>query len=237
MAGQEGSADARLAAAHRALRSNGDIQFDLPSAAPPKPPQMPEWLQAIGRWIADALRPLARLIRWISGHLPQPQLVEALLWGMIALLALFALWMAFVRLREGEWRLPRLRRRNMASPASIDAPDPDADWTPDAAPAREWLREADALAERGQYGEAVHHLLLRSVEDIAERRPHLVRPALTSRDLARATAIPERPRHLFATLAAVVERSLFGGRAVDGETWTRCRAAYADFVQVRSWQR
>ena len=32
-------------------------------------------------------------------------------------------------------------------------------------------READALAAEGRFAEAIHHLLLRSVEDIGRRRP------------------------------------------------------------------
>ncbi len=110
------------------------------------------------------------------------------------------------------------------------------DWHPAAAPARAWLQEADALAARGLFAEAAHHLLLRSVDDLASRRPHLVRPALTSRDLSRAQGVPPAPRQLFAQIAAVVERSLFGGRPVGAEDWTACRAAYANFAQSANWR-
>jgi hypothetical protein len=40
---------------------------------------------------------------------------------------------------------------------------------------------------------------------------------------------------LFATIAAVVERSLFGGRSVGADDWSSCRAAYADFARQPSW--
>ena len=86
--------------------------------------------------------------------------------------------------------------------------------SPDEMPMRRWLEEADALAAQGKYAEAIHHLLFRSIEDISSRRPNLVRPALTSREIAASEAIPSRAGELFASIARLVERSLFGGRAV-----------------------
>ena len=41
--------------------------------------------------------------------------------------------------------------------------------------ARRWLEEADALAGKGQFEEAVHLLLYRSIEDIEKQRPDLLR--------------------------------------------------------------
>lgn len=110
-------------------------------------------------------------------------------------------------------------------------------WVPDAAPARALLAEADALAAQDRFAEAVHLLLIRSVEEIQRRRPQLVRPALTSRDLAAIRGLPGTPRMLFAGIARVVERSLFGGRPVGADDWQQCRAAYADFALPRAWAR
>jgi hypothetical protein len=114
--------------------------------------------------------------------------------------------------------------------------DASEEWVPAAAPARAWLEEADALAARGEFAEAVHHLLRRSVDDIAHRRPQLVRPALTSRDIAAAEAIPPRARTLFGSIVAIVERSLFGGRPVSADDWSATRAAYADFILSQAWR-
>lgn len=139
--------------------------------------------------------------------------------------------MLYRRLRHGTWRLPRWRR---AAPA-FEAAD-EEEWRPDFAPARSWLEEADALAAQGRFAEAIHHLLFRSIEDIARRRPHLVRPALTSRELAAADAVPNGARGLFARIAALVERSLFGGRAVGPSDWSDARAAYADFALPGAWR-
>jgi len=226
-------ADERLVAAHRTLRASGEVQFDLTPAPGPQPP--PAWLKALGKWLEQVLEPVGRFLRWLGGFLPDAPYARVLLWSVIAILALALAWMIYARLRYGSWRMPRLRRR--AAPAMEAEAVRAEDWLPAAGPARAWLEEADRLASTGRYAEAVHHLLLRSVEDIARRRPQLVRPALTSRDLARAEAIPGAPRRLFADLAAVVERSLFGGAAVDAQEWGRCRAAYADFAQARNWAR
>ncbi|MEC3912551.1 DUF4129 domain-containing protein [Sphingobium sp. CR2-8] len=221
--------DEQLAAAHSALRAGGDVQFDMMPAPGRQPP--PAWLKALGEWLEKILEPVGRFLRWIGGFMPDAPYARIFLWTMIALLAALILWIVVDRVRHGVWRLPRWRRRRTATPVEGG----EEDWTPDAAPARAWLEEADALAGQGRYAEAVHHLLLRSVEDLARRRPQIVRPALTSRDLASADAIPSAPRRLFAEIAATVERSLFGGRPIDADEWGRCRLAYADFAQTRSW--
>lgn len=233
MQGAEGVADERLVAAHRALRDRGEVQFDLLPMDPP--PQPPAWLKALARSVEQMMAPVGRFLRWISSFMPEAPYARIFLWTVIVLLLLLVLRVVYDRFRHGEWRLPRLRRSRSAADADAAELIED-DWTPGAEPARQWLNEADRLAAAGRYAEAVHHLLLRSVEDIGQRRPRLLRPALTSRDLAGAEAIPSAPRRLFADLAAVVERSLFGGAPVGAEEWGRCREAYADFARARSWQ-
>jgi hypothetical protein len=229
IAGQGQSAAERFAAAHRALRANADIQFDLKRSTPPV--QAPAWLRAFGEWLRSIFRPVGRFLDWIGSFLPDAPYARILFWSvLIAGLAALA-WMIWTRVREGQWRMPRLRRPQLAQAA-----EEEEEWRPEAAPVRAWLEEADALAGEGRFAEAAHHLLLRSVEDIGRRRPGLGRPALTSRDLARAPAVPERARQLFAGIAAVVERSLFGGRAVDAEDWAACRSAYADFARTAAWK-
>ena len=175
------------------------------------------------------LKPVARLVDWLAGFLPDAPYVRILLWTVLAAAAAGFLWMIYRRVADGEWRLPRRRRIGEAAPA-------EEEWAPESAPARSWLEEADALAAQGRFAEAVHHLLLRSVEDLARRRPRSVRPALTSRELANAEGVPATARTLFAQIAALVERSLFGGRAVDLHDWQTARSAYADFVLPGAWR-
>ncbi|MGP7796722.1 DUF4129 domain-containing protein [Sphingomonas sp. CLY1604] len=218
----------RLAAAHAALRADPSVQFTL--TRPPPPPEPPEWLRTLGRWIADALRPVGRLLRWLSDLMPDAPYARILLWMLLAGVAVAAIAMIVERVRSGEWRLPARRRRD-AAPAS----DEDS-WVPDAAPARAWLREADRLAADGRFAEAIHYLLFHSIDDIARRRPALRRPSLTSRELASAGLLPAAVRPLFARIAALVERSLFGGRPVAEADWQEARAAYADLALPQRWR-
>lgn len=223
----------RLHAAHAALRADGDVQFAMAPPAPPAPP--PAWIDALFRFLArlfrPMFRPIGRLLRWIGSWMPDAPYARILLWTVIAGVVAAMAWAAYGRIRHGEWRLPR-RRRALADAADDGQPG----WAPDQAPVRAWLREADALAAAGRYAEAAHCLLFRSVEDIARRRPRLVRPALTSRELAAAADVPAAVRPMFAGIAALVERSLFGGRPVGAEDWQAARAAYADLALPGAWR-
>ncbi|MEO7570643.1 MAG: DUF4129 domain-containing protein [Croceibacterium sp.] len=188
----------------------------------------PDWLRTLGRWIADALRPIGRAINWVTSLMPEAPYARIVLWTVLlaAVLALVALLVQ--RYRSGEWRLPRWRRGGATAE--------EEEWAPPAAPMRAWLEEADALAANGQFGEAVHHLLKRSIDDIAYRRPQLLRPALTSRDIAAQHAIPPGARKLFAGIVATVERSLFGGRSVSASEWSATREAYSNFALQQAWR-
>lgn len=228
--GSSVSAATRFAEAHRALRADPSVQFSMAPPAPATRP--PQWLIDFLRWLGRILKPLGDFLGRIARLLPDAPYARIFLWTVIALAAAAIVWLVVQRMRHGEWRLPRLRR---ARRVAVDGQGED-DWSPEAAPAREWLAEADALAARGMFAEAVHHLLFRSVEDIARRRPQLARPALTSRELAASPAIPPVARTLFADIARVVERSLFGGRAVDAGDWQAARGAYADFALAGAWR-
>jgi len=210
------------------LLADPNIQFVL--RTPPAPQQPPEWLRAFGKWLGHVLRPVGDFFAAIGRLMPDAPYARIIMWGVLVAAAIFLLWLLWVRLREGNWRLPRRSRR---AAAAIEAQEEE--WQPEAAPARAWLEEADTLAGQGLYAEAAHHLLIRSIEDLGRRRPGLVRPALTSRDLSASTAVPPRARSLFTHIAQVVERSLFGGRGVTNDDWSACRQAYADFAQARTW--
>ena len=137
---------------------------------------------------------------WLGGLVP---VLQVLFWVAIAGFVLFILYLLARRLSGKHWSWRRRR-------ADEDAPDES--WRPEAAEARELLGEADALAARGLFSEAARLILFRSIEDIDDKRPDLVRPALTSRDICALEAIPGRPRSAFARIAALVERSLFAAR-------------------------
>ena len=213
--------DSRFSEAYRALRSDGSVQFDL-TPVPPRP-KLPGWVETLGHWADLAFRPVVWLVRWIGRLMPQAPYARILLWTVLALFAAAMLWVIVDRVRSGAWRLPRRRPRPVEQAAEMA-------WVPDAGSSRAWLQEAEALAAGGDYAEAIHHLLRRSVEDIAKRHPRSIGPALTSRDIAADRGIPPGARTIFATIVRAVERSLFGGRAVDAADWSACRTAYAELA-------
>jgi hypothetical protein len=224
-----GAAD-KFAEAYKSLRADPSIQFNLTPAKPP--PEPPAWLKALGRWLDHyVFEPIGRFLTWLGSFLPDAPYARIILWTVLILAALALAWAIYNRLRFGGWRfkLPRL------APATDIAAEEE--WAPEEAPARSWLEEADALARDGRYAEAVHHLLFRSIEDIARRRPNLVRPALTSREIGASEGIPSRARELFAAIARLVERSLFGGRPVGEDDWLQARGAYSDFALAGAWRK
>lgn len=217
----------QFAAAYKAMRADSSIQFNFAPANPP--PKPPAWLAAFFRWLGHLLRPVGRFLAWIGGFFPNAPYARILLWTVLAIAAAALCWTIYNRLRYGEWKL---RPRRRAAP-EIEA---EEEWAPEQIQARSWLEQADLLAREGHYSEAIHYLLFRSVEDIARRRPNVVRPALTSRELAASQALPARARSLFAAIARLVERSLFGGRPVGEHDWLSAREAYANFALPGAWR-
>lgn len=157
-----------------------------------------------------------------------PSLFTSFFYIGAALLALFVIYLVWRRASEGEWAWPWHRTAGETNEG--------ADWRPAEAPARQLLGEADALAAQGRFAEAARLLLFRSIEDIDSRRPALVRPALTSRDIAILPAIPDRPRTAFARIAMLVERSLFAARPLLEGDWRDCRSAYEEFAFAEGWR-
>lgn len=221
--------DHDFASAHQALKADPAIQFNLTPAPPP--PKPPEWLKDLGEWLNKILKPLGKFFDWVGSMMPDAPLARLLLWTVLAAAAVTLVLLIYMRLRHGKWRWPWVKDE-----AAEFLPPEEEEWRPDAAPVRSWLEEADSLAADGRFAEAIHHLLLRSVEDIARRRPRLVRPALTSRELSASDGIPAAARELFAAIALLVERSLFGGREVGRADWDEARTAYADFALAGAWR-
>ncbi|MEQ1952231.1 DUF4129 domain-containing protein [Mesorhizobium yinganensis] len=202
----EGTAG-RLAEAHRELLADGSIQFDLPAYMPPKPP---EWLE-----------PLVDVFRWLA-----PYFIY-MFWTAVIAGAAVILLLIVLELRGVAWRFPWQRD-------AVER-EPQETWHPDVAKAQILLSEADALAEAGQYDEAVHLLLQRSVEDISTRLPDFLRPSLTARDIAAAASLPSRARGAFSQIAAIVEAALFAKKPVGPEGWREARGAYERFAFKDAW--
>ncbi len=192
-----------------------EIQTSFPPPEPP--PQTPEWLKTLFEAIAN-------FFQWAAPA------AKPLMWLGAALLVLFILYHFVPAFAQWVDNLPLRRRREELDEA-------DMVGRAEAGAARALLAEADALAEEGRFAEAVHLLLYRSVEDIEGRRPGLVKPAMTSRELAEANDLPSVARGAFSRIARAVEISLFGGRAIDAGAWQQCRSAYAELTVPKNWAR
>ena len=195
-----------LTNAHAALVRDRSLQFERADFTPPK---RPEWLD----WLVDALKALEPLLKWVF-------------WigvGLIAALIVYAIVRELSRLGAP--------RPKPAAPAAAD----EAAWRPEAAAARDLLAAADHLAAQGRYAEAAHLILLRSVEDIQSRRPDVVRIALTTREIAALSVLPEAARPAFAKIGRLVEASLFGDAEVGAADYADCRRDYEAFALPQGW--
>lgn len=192
--------------AYRVLMQHTDIQSSFPGFEPPKPPG---WLL-----------PLLQFLQKHWGFLSSASWVVA---------ALIALAVIAILVRQF-W--PVLSDR-MPKPKPAAA---QAEWRPSAAQARQLLEEADALAARGHFTDAVHLLLLRSIEDIEKHRPRLIRVTLTSREISLLQALPDAARAAFTGIARVVERSLFAGEEIGPAEFRWCRGEYESFAFPQVWQ-
>jgi len=207
----------KLDSAHALLLRQTDLQFQLSQAAAPARSPFAEWLAKLLAPVGKALEPL--------GHALAPT-APYVFWIGLAIgvgFILFLIGQNLFRPAPG-LRIGGLKLSGAGGP-----------WRPAAEQARALIEEADRLAGEGRFVEAAHLILLRSIEDIQARRPQAVALSLTSRDIARLDALPPSARPTFAGIAEAVEISLFGGRPLDREGYTRCRDAYRDFADAGNW--
>lgn len=190
-----------VADAHRELLADRSLQFDVEQFRPVAP-KPPGWLDAVGDLVAT-MGPIFKFLVYGLG-------------GILVLAILYLIVRAILAIRS--------------RPKAPEEVAGKADWRPSVAQAQVLLGDADALAAEGRFNEAAHLLLLRGVQDIRDQRPGVVRPALTSRDIAAHEALPETARAAFGAIARVVEQSLFGGRRVGADGWRTCREAYEQFA-------
>lgn len=196
-----------LASAHDRLLRDPGLQFDRVEFVPPEPPT---WLDPI----AAFLQAIGPLLQWVF-------------WGVVILVAGVILF--FIGRELMKLRAPGARPSKPKA-----APEPE--WRPDAQTARDLLAAADSLAAEGRHAEAVHLILLHSVEDIRKRKPRALKDSLTTREIAGLEALPDAGRPAFARIGGVVERSLFGTAPVDADDFADCRRAYEAFALPEAWR-
>ena len=209
--GESAGTAGSVASAHARLLHDPSIQFSFDAPPPPAPP--PSWLIDLFRAIGKVLHLTGPVAAWV-------------LWGLLAVGVLAILVLV------GREFLQPIASRAAKSPANLRGAD---DWRPTPARATALLEDADRLAAEGRYAEAAHLLLIRSVEDAEGRRPGLIAPSFTSRDIARLPDMPPEPRRAFGRIAEVVERAVFAKRPIVAADWALCREAYTGFAFPDAW--
>ncbi len=138
-----------------------------------------------------------------------------LLWGSVAVM----LGIVLFHLRDNLWSFSRARDVR-AREDSFAAREKSA-----ASVARMERAggEADSLAEQGDYAQAIHVLLLQTLEELRLRSGAGFAASLTSRELLHGLELPPDQRRLFREIIERVEVSWFGPHEPDGEEYAACR--------------
>ena len=192
--------------AYRAVKRDEAYQMELAESIPRRPASAFE--KAVGRFfnsIFSFLAPLLEIVFWLG-------------LGALALGAAYLVGRAVYETR-------------FAKPAAKKKDEPEIPlYQPAEAQARILLDEVDKLAAEGRYGEAVHTLLFRSIQDIDRNRPNVVRRSLTSREIGSLSVLTIEARTAFSTIAGVSELAHFGGVSVNKAGFETARTAYADLT-------
>jgi hypothetical protein len=146
-------------------------------------------------------------------------LISIVMWGMVIVVAILgAAWLAAELSRYGgDAALPadgERAARRIAAGAIIEQP----------------LEDADELARRGQFAEAIHTLLLRTLRELARSAAVEVAPASTSREILARVPLLADARSALAGLITAVEITHFGEQPANADDYERCRRQFHVFA-------
>jgi hypothetical protein len=196
--------DAAIASDVQEAYRGGDYQTSLPGITEPLPqPEDAEPVEPADTtdldWLGDAV---AFVLKWLS----------------VAGFAAAGGFVLFAAYRA--WQTMRLRPRR--NDRDGDHGDPGSGYG-EAPSTQARLTDAEAMARQGSYAEAIHLLLLAVVEIMRQHTDQTIAPAMTARELVRATTLGDDRRVDLADLVATSERGHFGGRPADLPTFEQCR--------------
>ncbi len=195
------------------INAKHDVQSAFVNAPKPDPKALEFW-RKVAEGIGNILTALGKLFAPLAPAMPW-------LAGLLVLAVIALLLSPLVRMMITT-RFERLFRGNNLQP--------EVPWRPSRQAVAALLHEIDALAEKGEYDEAVHLLLVRSVADINAFRPDLVRLHTSARDILSHPLLPKGARPAFARIVHWVEKSYFAGIKVGKAGFDACRQAYVDFA-------
>ena len=147
-------------------------------------------------------------------------LVTVVMWGLvIVVLVLIASWLVSELSRYGgdaelADEVDRGGPSQAARAAIIERP----------------LGDADELARRGEFAEAIHTLLLRTLQELARSAAVRVAPATTSREVLARVPLLADARDALAGLITAVEITHFGDEPANAADYERCRQQFHVFA-------
>lgn len=97
--------------------------------------------------------------------------------------------------------------------------------------------EADDLASCGSFAEAMHTLLLQSVNELRRKLDISIAASLTSREILHRVSLPATGKTAFAEVIGWVEISYFGFHEPTREDYLACRRSYETLAAVLGQER
>lgn len=144
-----------------------------------------------------------------------PAVMRVILWIAIIIIAVITL----MNLKRNLWSSSRSRRFNLGD---------EEDATPAATAGRMEKAQsaADDLAHSGSFAQAMHTLLLQSVNELRRRLDVFFADSLTSREILQCIQVAPEARAAFTDIITRVEISYFGEREPGREEYEACRRSY-----------
>ncbi|MBD0333945.1 MAG: DUF4129 domain-containing protein [Cyanobacteria bacterium Co-bin13] len=145
-------------------------------------------------------------------------LARGLFWVLVGGLSLWLSWLLY-RAILASWQQRQARRAAQPAPQAVPVPDFRS--------ALAWWREANALAQAGQYRAACRALYFAALQKLHEQQRLAYDPSRTDGEYLQTLAQDPKSRP-YQLLIRTHERSEFGNAAVSAEVYQRCRQAYQE---------
>jgi len=147
-------------------------------------------------------------------------LMAMVMWGIIIVIAaLLVFWVVSELFKRGDEQLaPAPGESQMRMQAAVDQIIDRP------------LGDADELARRGEYAEAIHTLLLRTLQELVKSAAVRVAPAMTSREILSRVPLLADARDALAGLITAVEITHFGDEPANAADYERCRQQFHVFA-------
>jgi len=163
----------------------------------------------------------------LDGHrsLPETTAVQLVARGLMWIL------IAVTVVLIGAWLFGELRRERR-TPATTGQDEVETARAGPADVVERPLGDAEALAAAGRYGEAIHILLLRTLEALVRRAGAALPASLTSREILARVALADEARAALGHLVQAVEISHFGDTVPAAADYATCVARFQRFAAV-----